>query len=953
MDTLDFLQRVLPGTGPYFAFGSFPGGRKKQVAAATLSDLIQITTALDTHGYDTYNSMAAFVDPNGGRKQVNARTLKSFFLDIDCKDPATQYPNWREALRALGEFVTKFSLPSPMIVRSGGGLHVYWPLTSEVAAQDWQPVAEALKALCISNGLIIDPSVPADSARILRTPGTQHKTYRRTVTVVLDAPDVDFNNFKSLLKVGTPAAPAAQGTKYTLLDKLSTRPDLPPANSFVVETKCQQVAWAVNNQANVTEPHWYALLGVAAHCDDPDNTALRWSNQHPGFNAAQTLAKLAQWKQQTTGPATCKRLETDNPNGCKGCKYKDKITSPVQIGTQYAEVATIVDAPDAGQVIPPPKPFKRASIGMVITIDDTDIEICPFDIYPISYGYDEHLGFEIARFKWKRPHVGWKDLVFRQALLVDGEYKDFSKTIADQGIVLYNKKRTETFQLMLRSYMDELRRLQTMTNHYNSMGWKNGFREFLIGDTLYSVDANGSVIEQNMGLSMSTTAQADRTYSKKGDYDQWRKLSGVLSPEHFPVHSLAACASLSSVFYAFTGLKGLTFSLYGDTGTGKTLAQKWMQSVWGNPEELHFAAKFTMNSLFNRMATHCHLPMTVDETTIMNDKEVGEFIYWVSQGRDKARLTKTISEREPRAWATFVTLSTNRSMASKLVSGGNETDAQMVRLLELRVPPSDVFSKSTDIGAKIYNVMHANYGYAGREFIRNLLPLGEERIRKLVEAAPKLLKDKFGVSFSGQERYWEQFLALTYLAGMLAKKWGIIAYDVAPAIEWALKEINLLRKDLKEDMRTSFDVVADYLNEYAGHSVTVMHTLGVAKPMADMNRLPRDEVRIRYDVFRKSAIDPFDKGTVLIDKHHFRVWASRHGYDYRGIIHDITFDGALATPKNGKALLTKDTGIKSAQTNVFGIKMNHTMFDGVFETADAAADSLTLGKVVSIKGGKE
>ena len=37
------------------------------------------------------------------------------------------------------------SLPKPMIVYSGNGLHVYWVLTEELEPQDWKPLANAMK----------------------------------------------------------------------------------------------------------------------------------------------------------------------------------------------------------------------------------------------------------------------------------------------------------------------------------------------------------------------------------------------------------------------------------------------------------------------------------------------------------------------------------------------------------------------------------------------------------------------------------------------------------------------------------------------------------------------------------------------------------------------------------------------------------------------------------------
>ena len=109
----------------------------------------------------------------------------------------------------------------------------------------------------------------------------------------------------------------------------------------------------------------------------------------------------------------------DNPDGCKGCKYKGKITSPIRLGVKYQEVELQETLDKNASQVQLPKPFKRTKDGIKITIDDTDIDVCRFDIYPVSYGKDESLA-ETVRYHWKRPHVGWQELVLRQAYLTEG-----------------------------------------------------------------------------------------------------------------------------------------------------------------------------------------------------------------------------------------------------------------------------------------------------------------------------------------------------------------------------------------------------------------------------------------------------------------------------------------------------------------------------------------------------
>ena len=134
---------------------------------------------------------------------------------------------------------------------------------------------------------------------------------------------------------------------------------------------------------------------MAAFCTEPEETAIAWSEEHPNYSKASTLSKLKHWTNSATGPTTCSKFNTDRPNGCRGCKYKDKIGTPARLGVQYQEVAVSTEAIDKiSSIIPMPKPFKRTTDGIKATIDDTDIDVCKFDLYPIGYGMDESLGYE-------------------------------------------------------------------------------------------------------------------------------------------------------------------------------------------------------------------------------------------------------------------------------------------------------------------------------------------------------------------------------------------------------------------------------------------------------------------------------------------------------------------------------------------------------------------------------
>jgi hypothetical protein len=947
MDTLNFLQRVLPSAGFYVTTVINPDGRR-QGFFATVEELAKAVTGLDQRGNNTYFAISAFVE-KGNRKQENVRATKVIALDVDCGD-SKPYPTWKEGLAATGRFIQQMGLPKPLIIHSGNGLHVYWVLTEELEPVRWKPLAEAMKAAAKDKAFEIDPAVPADSARVLRPVGTTNPKSGTQVRMLIDAQPVAVEQLAACLSaymVAHPVSLPRSTSSSPLAQALQVQQDFPPANATVIATKCQQIGWAAKNQGDVEEPFWYAMIGVAAHCIDPEATAISWSDQHPGYNANETLRKLLHWKNATTGPSTCKKFEELRPAGCKGCKFREKVGTPARLGIQYLEVAPSTTAPDTtAHDVPLPRPFKRTADGIKMTVDETDIDVCKFDIYPVGYGKDESLGYETVRFHWNRPHLGWQELVMRQALLTEG-HRDFATVLADQGIVLLNRNQTGYFQIMLRSYMDELRQKRAMTNLYATMGWKENFSQFVIGDTVLRRNTDGSVSEESIALSSGSARLGHELWHTAGSKDAWVNFTSLLDKADLRAHMFALAVGFSGPLYAFTGLKGLTVSLYGPTGGGKSLAQMWIQSIFGNPDKLHFAAKFTQNSLFGRMGLYSHMPMTIDEVTMMDNKEVGDFAYWVSQGRDKARMNRNAEERDAKTWALPVIVSTNKSMNSKLIASGLDTDAQLARILEVSVPPSKLFTKDSTAGRKIYEFINANYGHVGREFIKRLLELGETGIRAAIAQATEDFRGKYKAQFSGEERFWEQSIILADLAARLAKEWGLIAYDHKDGIEWVLAQVGAIRRAVSEFKIDAFDLLTEYLNENSDATLTVTQT-GTNKPMVDFSRVPRGELRVRFEMYRKTNGDVFSHGTVMLDRTHFRRWLAQRGADYKTFMGEMQDESVIATPKSNKAYLGKDSPIKLGQSYVIGVNLTHPRLQGILSDADQAIEDMAYGQLKMI-----
>jgi hypothetical protein len=952
MDTLSFLQRVLPTEG-WYCVASFEGDNPKPRHGYfdSVEKLAKVIVALNGRGMNTYYSISTFKEKR--RLKENVQLTKVLAIDVDCgigkNGKPKPFPNASEGAKALVAFVKATGLPMPMMISSGNGIHVYWILDEAIAPEQWNPLAHALKAACLKHNFTPDIGVTGDSARILRPVGCVNPFGGKTATFIRDTQEVSYAQLWSILEPYTSGSPyeppERKQSTSKLLDALAVKHEYQPANPERIINGCQQIKWAVEHQDEVSEPMWYNLIGVAAFCNEPEQVAIEWSKNHPGFDQTATLNKLHHWKQGATGPTTCPKFETERPGGCKGCKFKDKIGSPARLGTQFAEVKSMAALADPlAAEIPVPKPFKRTTDGMKMVIDDTDVDVCKFDLYPIGYGRDEGLGYEVVRYMWNRPHVGWTELALRQAHLTDGS-RDFAAAIADQGIVLFNKNQTGYFQMLLRSYMEELKQRRGLTNLYSSMGWKDNYNEFVIGNAVMRRNANGEVTSEQINLAASIGRVTEDMYASKGSLEEWVNFTNILQTGGLTLHKFLLGFSFGTPLLKISGLKGLILSLYGKTGGGKTLGQYMMQSIWGNPDLLHFGGKFTQNGLFSRLALHGNTPMTVDELTMMNNEEAGDLLYWTSQGRDKARLNRNSEERAIKEWATTLTASTNESLHSKLFAHGHATDAQLARLIEFNVHPHPLFIKNTQVGRQIHAFLMSNYGLAGPEFMKRIMVMGAPAVKGMLEHALAEFPKKYGVHFSGEDRFIEAGLVLADLGNQLAKEWGLVLYDYEDATAWAVNEVKSMKSVAEGNKSDAFDTLGEFINEHMDKMVSVSHTDG-QKPMRDNTRPYIDEVVIRYDFYRKNFTDVYHGGTVLIERTALRKWLSRRGVDFKGFIREFEEEGIIATPKSQKAYFGKDIGLKIPQCYVIGVNLNHPRLQGILDdAASQPIENLTHGQL--------
>jgi hypothetical protein len=301
MDTLDFLRRVLPSEGYYAIIVINDGAPPQQGFFGSVEELAAACQQADRNGNNTYFAYSSFQNRQS-RKQTNVLTTRVLAMDVDCgwdekKQQWKPYRTQQEGAAALSVFLKDTGLPIPMVVNSGRGLHLYWVLDRDLPPEEWQPLADRIKALALGRGFHIDPTITADGARVLRPTQTHNPKNGAMVDVLVPGATSSVQTIQNLLQAVEPSpalvppqlssAPSAVPTRgfgahrqSKIVGSLDT--EFPPRDPAVVIEKCAQIAWGVANQDKVPEPMWYAMLGVAAYCVEPRGDGEGMEHALPG-----------------------------------------------------------------------------------------------------------------------------------------------------------------------------------------------------------------------------------------------------------------------------------------------------------------------------------------------------------------------------------------------------------------------------------------------------------------------------------------------------------------------------------------------------------------------------------------------------------------------------------------------------------------------------------------------
>ena len=826
MDALEFFNTVLPEKGRRCVgmldgkiFRNFFGGSNEWADTAA--------TRIDGKNINSYIALSGF-GPDKSRTQDNVVAVRCSWLDIDTREskPKETYANRKEALIELMEFCKATSMPRPLVVSSGYGLHVYWPYTRDVTRQQWKQIATLLKAACEKYGLAVDRSRTTDEASVLRPVGTHnHKTEPKLVKMVQRGETVDPDDLLVILAnyLGDDIDMFSQPAPSRMADlnsDLKGGITYQESSAELIAQHCNVVAHVRDAKGDTDQPTWYHVLGVVAFTTEGEDKCHEWSKGYDGYSANETANKIAQAKQYA--PTSCDKLSQCQPDICKACPHFGKITSPISLGTVRGEPQTFVVTPEIATQTPTsvmdyPNGYgygtldgeKDKCLWYIAKVPDDQgnqvdrkFFLCDVNLYPIARIQDgEGLGSMRLRMKTKRGYV--REFNIDLQMIGRGD-KSVMAELAKHEISVPSANRAK-MEAYLNSWISKLRDEYVATPSVEQYGWhENGI---VTGHQYIAPDGDLNAVLTGSALKLA------KYFGPTGDLDAW--VEGVDRGFNMPGFEglqfnilLSFAAPLFSLYGVANG--GVTVYAHSAlSGYAKTSSQCVGLSAWCfHPKVILRENNFTINALYSRIGTLGNLPVIVDEMTNADAKFASVLVFSASSGTGKARLQQNGAEQDTKDWSTIVAASGNRLLSEKLSLHRGNAQAELARIFEFtltRRPPVP------EGGAQaLMKIFEDNYGLAGPVFARYIV----DNRDKVTDMMFKM-KDAFDKrnNIQTHERYWSMLIGSVLTALVICRKLKLVDFDVAAVQAWIELELANNRGIVAAAVSDPLEQFGDMLND--------------------------------------------------------------------------------------------------------------------------------------------
>ena len=912
----------------------------------------------------------------------NMNMFKCLFMDLDC-GPTKDYPDQKAGLEALTDFLQKSTFPKPTyVVLSGNGLHCYWCFDQAVSAVYWGQMATKFKALHKPFGLAADKTVSADYARILRIPGTKNfknpdepkdvKILRRTNIYPLQFLDNLLDSIIDEHKIGynepfRPMSPEVQSLFANI--KSNTIGNEADKDISIIYKECQQM------KQNLEEGRAdYAMreswVSIIKHCKDPDYSVMLVNDTDPDTVEYQTEQMLC--TSISNNPHQCSTFEEARAGGCDGCQFKGLLKSPISLATRKLNIHNPADQEKLAEVqvaleahaeelineseartvggkvykIPPPPPKFSVSEQQVTYTDIVEGElitqiVCDFMIVPVEICTNKvKLSSDSFKVYIKTGISEPRVLEFPMSVMAGND--GLRKILAANSAMPSANEKSGLLYTYMNAYIKHLQNMMKPSELHGSLGWDSD-------DMNFFVTPNGRYMRNGDFLPSNTSgeiAQATAPLKAKGSLEEWKSVIDFYNKDGYEDYQFGHLVGYGSLLFGFSGHSGAVVSLVSaDSGSGKTTVLHTINSIFGQPKN-YLTQSDTINAKMNRLGIYKNYPVTYDEITNMDNDELSQFVYSVSQGRSKLRLEQTGNEKSStnNHWQMIMVCTGNANLVDKLMSHKQNATPEVLRVFEYHVKRRDEVKHS--VARANFDKLTQNYGHAGDIFIKYMVNNVDE-IHALYDKVLGKLEEE--TQTMQKERFWLAITASTIVGGIIARKLDLHNFDMNKIFAWSVKRIKDMCSLVSDSNNSPTQILSGFLNAAYNRTITVAG--GIADKSGKMTPL--------YVTFEPTGGEIWvrqerDRNLIFIDAAKFREYATRSQAGYSEVKKALITSGVLVNSNANKTLSANSQKHQSGSVKCWTIDMSHKEMVGLlaplehkmtnmpvldnFNTSDSAED---------------
>jgi len=862
-----FFEKIFPTQGYMCVAGITPEGVIKPRFATDTDEALKIAQDFINQKVNVYFTPGTFEGMS--RKQINSVFVKSFFLDIDVMHGKAKYDTKEQAVEELQRFCAEINWPQPVMLDSGGGIHAYWIFDEELPSDIWVGYANKFKQLCLDHNLIIDEAIPADSARLMRIPGTSNYRYDPPSPSVL-LTDVFTYPLDQLLGALGEVEEAFDLRKVekgldedtqAIYDKLNGNFEYDfqtiAYKSAIEGTGCAQIKYLLTSD-DCPEPLWYAGISVATRCRDGATAIHDMSSHDSRYDHKNTESKAAQSLSSAKWAHSCEAFERENREGCAGCPHRNSFgkRGPIELG-RVLKSADIVagdgQAEEEAESVRPSAPAQKyvafpdflypysrgANGGIYYTppprstkkgmVQDSDELLLHFTVYPVQRLKSPHDG-ECLLIRVELPHDGTHE--FMMPLRYVAAIDKLKEILTNNSVTFEpsSAPRIASYLMKWSTFLTNTKRADVMRIQ---QGWTSDSHEsFVLGTDEYM--ANGDVRHCPPS---AISKNVVRHIKQGGTLDGWKASMKMFNDPGYEWHAFTVLCGFACPLIEFTNVNGVIFSLYGKSGFGKTGALYGALSIWGHPENLS-VFDGTQNALINRMITCKNITYGLDEQSNSDGKTVSHVAYNISSGQPKLRMMSSANQERETSYITrlIAIITTNTRLRELMSTYKGDTNAEEMRILEptINKPMVPGYELTDERGLMMFETLKTNYGHAGPLYIPELFKIGIPELKRRLKTEYLAVGEEY--TKNAEYRFLSNLISSTKAAGKITNNMGLTEFDLDRIFSVVGGGfMRLIEGKTEDDNSKAESVLGDFINKNIQNALVFRDGRHVMEPRNALN----------------------------------------------------------------------------------------------------------------------